>query len=167
MKNYDIAQICMSGHIINDSVNRSPEDNKNFCDECGEPTIQACQNCKSNIQGAFYNEGDYDGYGAYALPLEKLPAFCPECGTKYPWTESALISVEKLIKELENLDEDDRSKLISIIPDLLGSKETPKTKVAVPIFKKLMDKAGKQSYEVFKSILYDMVGEFVKRQLFY
>jgi hypothetical protein len=36
MGSYDIAQVCPNGHVANDSTQRDPEFNMEFCDKCGE-----------------------------------------------------------------------------------------------------------------------------------
>jgi hypothetical protein len=47
---YDVAQICLNGHVINDSVKKYPQHNKKFCDKCGVATINNCPNCNTEIQ---------------------------------------------------------------------------------------------------------------------
>ena len=53
---YDVALICLNGHSINAGSRRSPEFNTSFCTECGQPTIDACPECKEPIRG--YHEED-------------------------------------------------------------------------------------------------------------
>lgn len=51
---YDIAQICPNGHVINAQSRVRPEMNKQFCDRCGEQTLTECENCHKPIQGLHY-----------------------------------------------------------------------------------------------------------------
>jgi hypothetical protein len=77
---YDIAQICLNGHVINDSTYQFPEGNKKFCQRCGKPTIVSCQDCGCPIRG---------NYIAVVDPASHYtaPAYCEDCGEPYPWTE--------------------------------------------------------------------------------
>ena len=33
----DTMQVCLNGHVINDSFHKYPDSNKDFCESCGEP----------------------------------------------------------------------------------------------------------------------------------
>ena len=51
---YDIAQICINGHVINSMSKSHPEHNKKFCDKCGAPTITNCPKCNTPIRGHYH-----------------------------------------------------------------------------------------------------------------
>ena len=53
---YDVAQICLNGHVINESVKEYPKFNKKYCDKCGASTITNCPNCHAEIQGEYHKE---------------------------------------------------------------------------------------------------------------
>ena len=100
---YDVAQICINGHIINDSTKKIPEQNQKYCSKCGEVAINKCKACNANIHGAFYNEGDEWGGGYYEVRLKSPPAFCYNCGKAYTWTELVLKAAKDLADLLENI----------------------------------------------------------------
>ena len=75
---YDVAQICINGHIINGHYNNYSEHNSEFCSECGKKTIIKCEKCGAKIRG-YYNTDFYAD-----LSNLKLPKFCHNCGEMYP-----------------------------------------------------------------------------------
>ena len=72
---YDVAQICMNGHIINERYKESPEHNQEFCDKCGEKTITKCENCGADIRGRYKMPGIAD----FRPKQEKVPKYCYNC----------------------------------------------------------------------------------------
>lgn len=148
---HDIAQICISGHIINSSTKKRPQFNKNFCDRCGQRSIRECQSCAEPIQG--------DYYGAFAM--KAAPAFCHNCGAAYPWTESRLKAAHDLAMEIEGLTDTEKETLSGSLDDLI--RDTPSTPVAATRFKKLAVKAGKEGAGALRDILVDIVSETAKK----
>ena len=96
----DTMQVCLNGHQINDSHNRNPSSNREFCKECGAKTITSCSKCKAEIKGHKYS----DTIGA--VYVMDVPKYCHACGVPYPW-------VEKMAKPPETAP-DDYSKLKKI-----------------------------------------------------
>ena len=47
---YDIAQICLNGHVITEKARGAPEFAQKFCKKCGESTITECQSCRNSDQ---------------------------------------------------------------------------------------------------------------------
>lgn len=152
--NFDIAQICRNGHKINSSSQDYPQFNQDFCEECGSPTITACPECASPIQGAGRNSM-FDHF--------TVPKFCAKCGSPYPWTKAKLQAALDLTKEVENLDNDEKVMLEKSIDDLV--KDTPDKVVAAIRFKKLMVKVGQGASSAFREILVDVVSESAKKLL--
>ncbi|MGC8979310.1 DUF2321 domain-containing protein [Caldisericum sp.] len=154
---YDVAQICLNGHVINDCVKRFPNHNKKFCDKCGALTITNCPNCGTEIQGRYHIEGvmDFTGYTA--------PAFCPNCGKPYPWTEAKIQAAHDLVQELENISDDEKKILTQSIDEII--KDTPETTLAVTRFKKILLKTKKPIIDAFRNILVDIVSETAKKLL--
>ena len=155
---YDVAQICLNGHVINDSVKKYPQHNKKFCDKCGAATIINCPNCNAEIQGKYHVEGVIVGFSHYTAP-----AFCPDCGEPYPWTEAKIQAAYDLAQELENISDDDKKILIQSINDIV--KDTPRTTLAATRFKKILSKTSKPIVNAFRDILVDIVSETVKKLL--
>lgn len=155
---YDTARICLNGHFTNMSVEMRPEDNKNFCDRCGEKTLKTCPSCDNNIRGSYYN-------GSSLLwGVRRLPLFCPNCGKPYPWQELIINASIELIKEIEQLSDEEKDTLVKSIEDIV--KESPRQTAAVMNFKKLMPKIGKEVYDGLKSILIDVISETLRKSIF-
>ena len=157
---YRTAQICLNGHIINDSYDTSPEFNKSFCPKCGQPTITQCPSCHTNIQGYF----DVPGIVDLTTREETAPAYCHSCGKPYPWTESNLKAISELLELDEQLQETDKKTMKEILPDLIT--DTPKSKVAEAKYKIIMKKAGIATAEAVKDIIIGIVSETIRKSLF-
>ena len=94
----------------------------------------------------------------------KAPKFCHSCGKPYPWTLSHLEAAKELVKEFDTLTPEEQHSLTQSLDDLV--RDTPKAEVAGIRFKKLMKKAGKESYEAVKHVLTDLVSESIKKTIF-
>jgi len=68
------------------------------------------------------------------------PAFCPECGKSFPWTERSVEAAKELADEIEEIDEAEREKAKASFIALAS--DTPQTTVAATRVKKLIAKAG-------------------------
>ncbi len=156
MEGYDQAQICVNGHIINDTFLNHPEHNAKFCTRCGEPTITNCPSCKIEIQGDYYSES-IGYYNSFTLPL-----FCHECGKPYPWTEKKIKAAQELAQELD-ISSEEKFILTETIPEIVS--DSPKTIVAATKFKKIISKVGTQFRSAFRDILVDLVSETAKKMI--
>lgn len=155
---YDVAQICLNGHIITDLAKRYPVHQKKHCPRCGEPTIMQCPNCNTNIQGQYYVGGYINGgYKPY------LPAFCHECGISFPWTIKKIKAAQDFIQEDDDLSETDKKIATDSIPDMIT--ENPNTQVAALKVKKTLSKVGLSVADGVKSILVDVLSETAKKIL--
>ena len=155
MEGYDIAQICLNGHLANGSFVRRPQFNEDFCESCGSPTITNCPECKSPIRGYYIGGG---------MSIYTTPSFCIKCGQPYPWTKSKLQAAHELAKEIDNISDEDRVVLQKSIDELV--KDTPSTPVAATRFKKIMVKVGQTTAGMFREILVDVLSEAAKKALF-
>src|SRR2546422_6026360 len=147
LRGYDIAQICLDGHVINPRAATVRDRNKKFCDKCGKPTITGCQICKTPIQG-YYRNPNYLG-----IPYVP-PRFCPECGSMYPWTAARLQDARELADELTGLTAEEKEKLKQSLEDIVH--DSPRTQVAASKFKRFVAKAGPGVAEMFRSLLVDI-----------
>jgi hypothetical protein len=152
---YDVAQVCINGHVANSSSQDFPQFNKKYCDECGAPTIIDCPNCHTSIRGNYRESLSID---------YKPPRFCFNCGHPFPWTAAKIQAAHDLTLELENLSQEDRQMLDKSIDDLI--KDSPATSVAATRFKKIMLKAGAGTAAMFREILVDVASEAAKKMLF-
>lgn len=152
---YTNAQICLNGHCITKDCSYTNR-LQIFCDKCGAETIDKCPTCQSSIHGNYNVPGVIRFSDDYTTP-----AFCHECGTPYPWTQSALESVTLLIEEEEEFTQDQKDKLIKSLPDLVS--ETPKTNVAIVRMKKFLASAGKFTADGLRQFLIDFGCELTLR----
>ncbi len=170
---YNTAQICLNGHVINDSYNRKSDNNREHCEKCGARTIIKCPNCNEDIRGAKYSLS-YIGASPYAGKIfsgdpyvksgkYERPAFCSNCGNPYPWTEKKIKAACELAHELDSLNSEEKELLEKSIDDII--KETPETKLAVTRIKKLLPKVGKEAGNIFKDLIADIASESVKKML--
>ena len=149
---YDIAQICLNGHCINEAITAAPQLNEDFCHRCGQPTIMQCNNCNAPIKG--HLQGSY-------FTTYHPPAFCYKCGTAFPWTQTRIETAIQLANELENLDANDKNLIASTITDIVH--DGPKTTEAATRFKKIMIKAGSGAAESMKKLIIEIVSETAKK----
>jgi len=168
---YDVAQVCLNGHLISDHAQSRPEFSKKFCPDCGAETVTQCPDCGQTIQGAVHST--YLTGGSRYLgrpPVQRtmttsgsVRAFCHACGKPYPWTRAGIETAKALALEFEELNDAERIQLQASIDDLVT--DTPKTNVAVVRFKKLMPKVGKHGADALKAILIDLIAEGAKKAL--
>lgn len=94
----DIMQVCRNGHKITEHYVGYPSTTQDFCDECGESTLNSCENCKNPITGYSFHEGDTFG----PMPMNP-PQACKFCGNHFPWFKSrsgesnATVIIENLL----------------------------------------------------------------------
>ncbi len=154
---YATAQICLNGHVINDSVEVYPEDSKKFCIKCGAETISICKNCNNRIEGRFHSD---DPYYLGVSPYQR-PAYCHNCGKPYPWTLSAIEMASALIAEDEKLSQAEKDNLVGSLSDILV--ETPKTQLATTRIKKALMVCGKFTAEGIRQFVIDFGCELAKK----
>lgn len=156
---YNQAQICLNGHIITRSINRSPELGEKFCSICGAETIRECLKCRTPIRGRYQVEGIVD----LTTHEYSAPAYCHNCGEPYPWTEDALESTRMILDEEDRLSNDERENLKKSLPDLIS--DTPRTSLAVLRFKKVLSCAGSITKDALMKFAVSMACEAAKNQL--
>ena len=103
MEGYDVAQICLNGHVITSTAGSSPQFRKNRCKKCGAETIMKCLHCNQNIKGYYHVPGVIDMQMHY-----NLPRFCENCGKPYPWTEANINSVYEIIEFIDSFSEKEK-----------------------------------------------------------
>lgn len=154
---FDVAQICINGHVINSSSRRYPVSNQEFCDQCGAKTITACAKCTTDIRGFHHMSGVI--HSQY-----ERPAFCFKCGAPFPWTAAGLEAARSLADIIEGLKPEDREALKTSVNDLV--KNTPATRVAETRFKQIMKRSGKEVADGMRSVLTDIISETVRKTIF-
>lgn len=154
---YDVAQICLNGHVINSSARGFPQHNQKFCDKCGAATIMECPSCKASIQGYYHMDN------VVALGGEPAaPAYCHNCGKPYPWTDTRIKAARELAQEFD-ISSEDKEILTESIVDIIS--DSPRTTLGATRFKKIMVKVGKEGTAALKNVLVDIVSEAVKKTI--
>lgn len=153
---YETSIICTAGHFISSGGNI--QSNK-FCRDCGEPTISACQKCKTPIRGKYIADGVLD-----LRPYRYVPSYCHECGAPYPWTEKLLEKTKKLIFLDEKLTEQEKLDLFDSAKNIMVDSDS--TSVDVSIFKRLTNKASEFLKDALYKFAVDVASETAKKSLF-
>lgn len=164
---YDVAQVCLNGHLINSSTKMEPAHNKEFCPKCGERTIINCEKCTNQIDGVYYirhlnqftEKSSLRTSGYFILPL-----FCPKCGVPFPWTERKIEASKNLISDEANLTKEEKELFAKSIDDIV--RDTPETANSSRKIKKLLSKVGKGALTDMRKIFVDIVSETAKKILF-
>src|SRR5437879_1490517 len=104
---FDVAQICLNGHVVNPSMEAQPGRAKRHCEKCGERTMTSCMACGNAIPGE-ETISEAAALAGYHAPDYARPAFCSSCGKPYPWTDRSLHAARELASEMEGLSEADR-----------------------------------------------------------
>ncbi len=139
----DAAQICLNGHIVNDSVITCPADNKKFCQICGEKTVINCPSCSSAIQGA-QRTGPRPPFSK--INLQKPPSYCHNCGKPYPWTDRNIQAAIELFIESGKLDEKELEQTKQDIRNI--SRDIPQAEPSAMRIKKRLKLCGIVAYNV-------------------
>ena len=132
------ACICKAGHICNDCTQLMPELNYKFCNICGEETVTHCSACNTAIQGALVRYDELFQQWSVERNLNFEPAYCPECGTPFPWTQERLHAAQGIIDMLDELSDEQKEELKKIIPDL--TVERPRTQLSTLLLAKAFEK---------------------------
>ena len=151
----DVAQICRSGHVVLSSLRKFPQFRKSFCEDCGAPTIDQCQACGWPISGP--------GPNSWMGRPFKPPNYCGECGSPFPWTETALAAAKEYTDDLEELSPEEKDALKSTFPDLTS--DTARTPLAVSRFKKFTSKIGPVASSILQKIIETVLTEAVKKSI--
>lgn len=157
MNDYYTMMVCENGHVITDELENSSRGSA-FCDECGAPTITACQKCGTPIRGDLIDSGVVViGFTSSA------PKYCHNCGQPYPWTSRSIEALKELAGLDDSLTAEDVDGLTNSAKDLMS--ETPRTKIAALKFKKILSRAGKETASAARDLFVDIVVETAKRTI--
>ena len=153
----DVAQVCRNGHLVLGSLQRFPQFQKAFCEDCGAATIDQCQKCGWPISGA-----GPDAWMADAGPY-RPPRYCGECGTPFPWTETALSAARDYTDDLDELSPDEKASLKGTFNDL--TVDTVRTPLAASRFQKFLNKVGPAAGDVLRKIIETVATEAAKKSM--
>jgi hypothetical protein len=152
---FDVAQVCLNGHVTNAATEANASRSQDFCDRCGVKTTTTCNSCGTPIRGL--------NHSSNVVRQFEAPAYCSNCGRPFEWTSARLQAAKSLADEVTELNESERLLLKASIDDLLC--DTPNAEVAALRFKKYVAKGGKELAAAFKAVLYDIAAEGVKKSI--
>ena len=155
---FEVAQICLGGHMVNSSMLSHPDRGSPHCQRCGAKTIMACPMCHILIRGPIRTD--------YALirASYQAPPYCHQCGAPYPWTQEALDAARKLASEIDGLSAEDRAALVEGMDAL--ARETPSTELAASRVKRVLGRVSGDVYEAVVKIVTDVATEAAKKMIF-
>lgn len=158
MEGYDIAQICLNGHVIASTAGSAPQFRKRRCDKCGEETIMHCLHCNTAIKGYYHVSGFISARMHY-----DLPRFCENCGNPYPWIETKLEAAKELVNLMDSLKKEEKDDLKESIEELV--RETSKVPVAKVKFKRYMTRVDSDVSDGLIDILRDTLSDELKNSI--
>ena len=127
---YDVAQVCLNGHVVNERSKKFPKHNTDYCADCGAKTTTTCHECDGKIRGAFDSP-------VINPPPIITPSYCTKCGKPYPWMQDKIDAFRKLV-DLSPLDEGDKKVLSNGVEHIIS--DTPKTKLTCARFVRIISK---------------------------
>ena len=154
---YETAQVCINGHVITPAIESSKSSMQEFCEDCGEPTIIKCPDCKTRIRGSYRSQN------AVLIIGYIVPKFCYKCGRPFPWTKAKLDAVREFIEFEEKLTTKEKELLKNSLDDIIA--ENPKTEMAAIKLKHIMDKVGQEAAKALRDIIVDIASETAKKIL--
>ena len=154
---YDVAQICLNGHLINDATKKSPDFSSKYCRKCGQSTIDHCPFCNVPIKGRYHSPGTPWITSSKDSPV---PLYCHDCGKPYPWTQATLDTAMELVSDEDGLTETDKTIIAENLPHIIA--QTPRTPLAASRIKKVHVKMSEVGQEGFKQLLADITTESAK-----
>jgi hypothetical protein len=155
IEGYDVAQICMNGHMINDACKNKPQYCKKRCPACGEETITTCPHCGAPIPGHYYIAR------IASIHNNTMHQCCCECGKPYPWAERRKAAALELFIETLEMEKEQQEQLKRDLTDI--STDNPRTQVASFRVARWIGKAGKETAGALRDILVDIASETAKK----
>lgn len=157
MDGYDIAQICLNGHVISSMAGSSPSFRKDFCKECGSKTIMHCQECNKPIKGYYHVSGVIGGFHYDA------PHFCDSCGNPFPWIKTKIETAKELVLLIDSISEEEKQDFQESIVELV--KETAKVPIAKVKVKRYFSKIDSDISDGIKDVLKDILNDKLKKEI--
>ena len=129
---WDIAQICIQGHLVSEGVGAFPEHRQAYCRSCGSGTVWSCGSCDEAIRGALMLGVGVSQY--------KVPGHCHGCGSPYPWTATRVEAMRELAHELDGLSSEEQEQLAESFEELMT--DTPRMELMATRFNRLIKQSA-------------------------
>lgn len=161
---WDVALVCLGGHLINDRLRGDPTRNLDQCPTCGSEVISACPGCREPVPGFHYEPGiDQAAIHPRGRALTTPPRYCPSCGRPFPWTERVMSAVRMVIREMAALDPHERDRLRRTIDHII--RQTPRTPQAVRQINDALSRIGGEPAQALRELFLSIASAEVKAQL--
>jgi hypothetical protein len=161
MDGYDLAMICLNGHVANPASRQYPEPDKQFCKHCGERLIERCGHCGAEIKGIYVNINPF--YNRLSAESYRPPSFCESCGKPYPWIERRLQAAKELIDQEQRLAPDEKAALETDIQDV--THDVPRTQAAAIRIKNVLAKVPGALGSALRDIIVNFASEAAKKTI--
>lgn len=159
---YKAAIVCRRGHTLSylNSPTELATDSALKCTICGANNLKSCPSCSTRIRGGFYSP--------LLLGLSEYTPenFCDSCGKAFPWAsqQARIWELENVLDEQE-IDESDRTQisfqLAKIVNEQLGDEDE------LRVWNKIKSAMGTTiNNERVKSLVFDLIGSYVKTNVF-
>jgi hypothetical protein len=157
VEGFDVAQICLNGHIVSEYAGTDPSYGGPFCTQCGAATIEACPKCNAPIRGHYHTPG------VISFQSIALPSYCHACGEPYPWTPEKIRAALELWVEESSATPEDAKQFQETLTEL--AKDSPRTQLAASRFKKAMTKVANPVASGIRDIIVDIISETAKKAI--
>ncbi len=155
---YDTQQVCENGHRITGCYRISTDKQQKFCRKCGAPTMIACPDCNTEIQGDPIQRGR--GGHLYSMYSVDVPSYCDNCGKAYPWTQNKIRTAIQLFAEFGNLDDDEKKTIEEDINNI--AKNVPQAEISAMRIKRIWKKCEGLAYDIIMDLASRTIAEMLK-----
>ena len=156
---YDVQQVCLNGHIINDTIKFRPEANEEYCTLCGKKTITQCPKCSTDIRGAMLINNPR-GRPSPCESLTVAPAYCLSCGKPYPWTENKILTAIQMFAEFGNLDDKEKETIEQDIKNI--AEDAPQAELSAMRIKRLWEKYSPVARDIIMELASKTIAAILK-----
>ncbi len=168
------ALICEHGHLVTGNLSAFAGRLPTHCPQCGEPCISSCPSCGAPIRGDCYERRPIhglrcsssfwdspnisythtsEGFNEILVSSCVVPAYCYNCGSPCPWTDTLLREAEGIVDLMDELTEEQKSALKECFPSLIS--DMPTTPRNSLIAAKLLQSASSISKTALQNLLAD------------
>lgn len=164
---YATALICNNGHLLCSNLERHPEQKNRFCPHCSAPAISQCPHCSAPIHGDLIRKSSTEVLTSFETPFISdtpsytcvkhchVPAYCPNCGQPFPWTETLLTQADRIIDLVDDLTEEQKCQLKQCFPNLIT--DTPESQYSALLADKLMRCMNQLAIDALKNLLINYI----------
>lgn len=159
---YKAAIVCRRGHVL--SAFNSPleleTDSTQRCTTCGAKQLKACLSCNTRIRGSYFVPM------VVSFAEFSLENFCDACGKAFPWAsqQARIWELENVLDE-QDLDESDRAQISFQLEKIATGQLVDEDELRA--WRKIKSALGVTiNNDRVKSLIFDLVGTYVKTNIF-